>query len=118
MICYEIRHPMPKTAGSSKLRIGARVTIGDRDFALTEVVVDSGQQLLMDVASGQKAYFVKSSKMRQFTNPGVLFFQRGGMTFSYVFTASTKEVLDIISVSLIASHLQSAETHDRPPIVD
>jgi hypothetical protein len=89
--CYEIRHPMPKTTGSSKLRVGGQVTIAGREFALTEIVIDCGRQLFMDVASGQKAYFVKSSKMRQFTNPGVLFFQRGGMTFRYALTASTRE---------------------------
>ena len=98
--CYEIRHPMPKTTGSSKLRVGGQVTIAGRDFALTEIVVDCGRQLFMDVASGQKVYFLKSSKMRQFTHPGVLFFQRGGMTFRYALTASTREILGMSSVRL------------------
>jgi hypothetical protein len=52
------------------------------------------------VAAGQKTYFTKSAKQRQFNNAGVLLFRQGVVPFRYKFTDGSEDMIRLKNIEL------------------
>jgi hypothetical protein len=87
--CHEIRHPLIKTLGRNRLRIGGMLRLGDDEIPLKKIIVNTESQLYMSTRTGQRAYFQKSGKERRFFNPGVVLFKKGYMPFSFTLDLPT-----------------------------
>lgn len=90
--CYEIRHPLTRTTGSSELWVGGRIIQGDEALRLRDVTIDTAEELYMRVWDGKRTYFNRSGKERQFRNPGIVLFRKGVATVMYEITVPTAKL--------------------------
>ena len=90
--CYEIRHPLTRTTGSSELWLGGRIIQGDEALRFGDVTIDTAEELYMSVWNGKRTYFSKSAKERRFHNPGIVLFRKGIATVMYEITIPTQKL--------------------------
>jgi hypothetical protein len=90
--CYEIRHPLTRTTGSSELWLGGRIIQGDEVLRYSDVTIDTAEALYMRVWDGKRTYFNKSAKERKFRNPGIVLFRKGVATVMYEITVPTEKL--------------------------
>jgi hypothetical protein len=90
--CYEIRHPLTRTMGSSQLRLGGRFIQGDEALRFGDVTIDTAEELYMRVWDGKRTYFTRSATERKFRNPGIVLFRKGAATVMYETTVPTEKL--------------------------
>ncbi|OYW38269.1 MAG: hypothetical protein B7Z35_07810 [Hydrogenophilales bacterium 12-61-10] len=91
--CYEIRHPLSRTTGSSEIKLVGRLIQGDEVLNFGEVTIYTAEELFMSVWDGRKAYFQKSARPnRSFHNPGIVLFRKGAATVMYEITVPTEKL--------------------------
>jgi hypothetical protein len=90
--CYEIRHPLSRTTGSSLIRLGGRFIQDEEVIRFEEITVDTAGVLYISVWNGKRAYFSKSAKERKFHNPGIVLFRKGAAIFPFEITVPTQKL--------------------------